>query len=581
MNAFSGNFGKLDAMDYGELFEHVTAHIQQHGNRVPAELADTLDTLFTVKFVRLMRTPLVPPEAILDLDGLIGRICRDAYRGQFDAFPAHYAARWQMLRDAIAAHLRIEEASGDLRRAPRPLPEPVSKDPWELVAEQVLSEGREVSWSSVKELLRQRGVGPQSGGGVSQLLSAMRAHGWIDALQLRGNKSLLVAGRNIAQSRAWQSRQGGRPAAEGISLTRLPAPGAGRSERATHRFAEFARRGMSFNQAALLDFMHVANEQHRAMRLTLERFDAPGKRRGASLHQLFEATLALSQLLSRRTQQAAQQNFELLRQYFHDRDPISPRMSLVLNWQRQQDNDILTYAVARDSLVDYPSSGSRINENTGFAQVAARGTYYLNNNIPSSILDGSYANPRLDNAYVARLRERYSTDQRGTIPLSDWSKIWGEDCKADPRSCYQSTLIVPLALRRDGLSDEFDKVLQERLDSYLNEIGKESASQLILGFLCFDHPRTEYFNADEDVDVGHVFASLLSLYLFNQIMLTNLSSTFTRCLTQFSDSQRKQVQLALVDMADAYSAAGGPPMPHFDLGATTPSALFRIREAPM
>lgn len=563
MNISNDSLGMLDALDYGELLRRVQADLKRLDDRFSAGLADTLDTLFTVKFVRLMRTPLVPREALLDLDGLIARICRDIYRSQLNAFPAHYAARWQMLRDAMAANLRIEDVQAEER-----LEDTGSRDPWELVAAMVLVDGGEVTWSGVKKMLAQHGVGPQSGGGVSQLLSVMRAHGWIDAVQLRGNKSILVAGRNIAQSQAWRATHAAAPEPKN-SVPALAAPMW--NHRASRRMTELVRRGALFNQDALLDFSLVSHELHRKVRLTLEALDADGKHSVARWKPLFDAMREMNRTLNRRTQRVAHQNFELLHQHFRDRHPVAPRMSLML-CQREPDSDIFTYAYARDGGAQQGCVASRIIDNSGFEHVAARGAYYLNNDIPASAVEGNYRNPRFDATVLQNLRER----QSGGVSPNDWLSIWKDGASTDARSHYKSTLIVPLAVRTDLLSKEFNLCMEERFSTHLGHSRRVSASQLILGFLCLDHGSTNYFDSEVDVELAHVFAGQLSIYVFERIMLTDLSMTYNRCLEKLNDAQRRDLQAALFSCAESEAAPRDLSPAYFDLGAATPSEIFTV-----
>lgn len=561
VNISSDKFGKLDALSYEELLRQVQADLKQLDNRFSAELADALDTLFTVKFVRLMRAPSVPADAMRDLDKFIAKLCRDVYRPQLNAYPAHYAARWSMLRNGIATWLRIEETQSDER-----LIDTGSRDPWELVAEMVLSEGEEVTWSSVKERLRLREVGPQSGGGVSQLLSVMRAHGWIDAVQLRGNKSILISGKNISESQAWRTKHAMAPIEEKSVVP-------DKLYRTPHRMTEIIRRGTIFNQGALLDFTHVAHEMHRRVRLNQDRLDSAGKHSPTLWKNVFASAREMNQALNLRTQRIVQQNFELLRQHFRDRHPILPRMSLVL-CQRERDSDIFTYAYARDSNIDYGCESSRIRDNSGFEHVVSNGAYYLNNDIPASALEGNYRNPRFDMKFLQELRERYSTKGMKEVGLNDWLSIWKDGSSLDTRCRYKSTFIVPLTLRTENLSEEFNVLLDERLRGHLKDGGH--ASQLILGFLCLDHASVDYFDSGEDVELVHVFASLLSMYVFNRIMLTDLSTTYNRCLEQCSDSQREQLQEVLLNCNGDAAPSKDWSLPYFDLGATTSSNVFTV-----
>ena len=56
----------------------------------------------------------------------------------------------------------------------------------------------------------------------------------------------------------------------------------------------------------------------------------------------------------------------------------------------------------------------------------------------------------------------------------------------------------------------------------------DSVGRAIYGFLCFDHQQINYFNTDVDINIGYVFADILSIFLIQRLIYTEYSKTFQK-----------------------------------------------------
>jgi len=74
----------------------------------------------------------------------------------------------------------------------------------------------------------------------------------------------------------------------------------------------------------------------------------------------------------------------------------------------------------------------------------------------------------------------------------------------------------------------------------LRKEAKEDA-RTIFGYLCFDHVEENYFNDDIDIDVGYIFADIISLYMVTRSIYTELSTTYSKVM---HDSLHKHINQA-------------------------------------
>jgi len=171
-----------------------------------------------------------------------------------------------------------------------------------------------------------------------------------------------------------------------------------------------------------------------------------------------------------------------------------------------------------------------IDQNTGFHSVEKDGRFFLCNDIPTSAKNNDYINPRLNQRAAKKYRppSRVKKILRRSDELDhEWAECWNDFSreKNNSSSCYKSTLIVPMTLINNPLGKEFVRT---------TGVGKSNRS--IYGFLCFDHPQINYFH-EGDINVGYIFADLLSFYQINQHSITTHSATFAKKISEMERTQ--------------------------------------------
>lgn len=176
---------------------------------------------------------------------------------------------------------------------------------------------------------------------------------------------------------------------------------------------------------------------------------------------------------------------------------------------------------------EIPSEEYPVDANSAFEYIHATGNYYFCPDIPERVKKQEYKNPRLiiSNALeykkpsFRRLRERFFSG-----PDREWMKCWSTPVVRSsrltlpPEACYKSTLVVPMTLYNNQLSAEFRDLFRV----------KDISPQSIYGFFCLDNHMRYYFNDNEDVCMGYIFADLLSQYLITKLIYTENSETFSK-----------------------------------------------------
>lgn len=290
----------------------------------------------------------------------------------------------------------------------------------------------------------------------------------------------------------------------------------------------FMRRVICYNQGECIQYNFLAGELHKSVKDSLRE----SNRNVATLHKLCDR---LEYFLNRNLGRISQENFRLLKLYFRGRHNVEPRVCVKGNHER--DGKYYIVPIVRDKEVNYWSDYP-LEENSGFLHVKNHGTYFLCNDIPKQIgtvgSDG-YRNARIDTDLAReyykerRLEPAASRDQDFQYDEA-WIKCWKKTSDSlEPQSCYKSAIIIPMTLWNNNLDPSFLKVMSIKANTDL--------SRSIFGYLCFDHVQENYFNDGIDVDVGYIFADILSLYVITRSIYTDISQTFSKALTSFSHAQ--------------------------------------------
>jgi len=270
------------------------------------------------------------------------------------------------------------------------------------------------------------------------------------------------------------------------------------------------RNAAYLNQGELSQYSYLASILHRNLKGELAAQPVDKEKIENSLE-------ALINYLNRNLNRVSEENFKILHQYFNKRSRYKPRICIKANYGANivelfRDQDV-------DYIAEYP-----IDTNTGFQYVHKNGTFYLCNNIPEKANLDQYNNPRLDNdkvkTYQLDLVNKFTSSGHDNNWISCWR--YSDHTSPSPYSAYKSTLIIPLTLRNNKLSDIYKK---------LTNI--EDIDRTIFGFLCFDHINANYFNDNFDVEIGYIFADFLSLYLIQRLNYTSSSETFIKAIRLF------------------------------------------------
>lgn len=200
------DIGQIDLLDDDALFRRTESAVAAQGGRYTEAIAARLDSLLAVRLVRLLRSTTTTEAHLESLDTLIVGVGREKFRATLEGLSRPYFARWCALRDlastAIAA-IRWERSQSE-RAAPS-----VARSDWELVATLVLKAGDEgLPWSELADTIIEK-TGRRSRGGVSQLLTSLRAARWVEVLpEPHSQRKRVHPGARIAESRAWKELRG-------------------------------------------------------------------------------------------------------------------------------------------------------------------------------------------------------------------------------------------------------------------------------------------------------------------------------------------------------------------------------------
>ena len=279
----------------------------------------------------------------------------------------------------------------------------------------------------------------------------------------------------------------------------------------------FIKQAVCLNQGELAQYSYLSSILHRNLK---EEYAKSTK----NYDQIENSLNALVDYLNRNFRRISEKNFELLHLYFTKRSKHKPRICIKANYSGQ------IIELFRNEHVDYIAEYP-VDTNSGFQFVHQNGTYFICNNIPEDAKTNKYNNPRLDNNKVKNYSISLLKKFTSTGYDSAWVSCWNHSDSAKPSSysSYKSTLIIPMTLWNNDLSDIYRK---------LTNI--ENIERTIFGFLCFDHIDTNFFNKDTDIDIGYIFADLLSLFLIQRLNYTSSSETFISALREIEDRLTSQ-----------------------------------------
>lgn len=294
-------------------------------------------------------------------------------------------------------------------------------------------------------------------------------------------------------------------------------PGSVKKDAGASAILALLQRASSYNQSFTLQSSYLTAEKHKELKASLRSRAGDAKIRRLSTQLLNNLNQCLYE--------AATMNFKFLHSYFALTGRASPRICLKGNF-RADDSDLVV-SIFRDHEAGY-TSNVNIEQNTGFAHIKNTGRYFLENNIPQAVLSRGYVNPRL-NIDEIKSQFKRATAKNASALSRKWRDFWlDEKTTLEKDAFYQSTLIYPLTLWGARIDPNFSKA-----------IGMQEVDRSIYGYLCFDHPETDFFDKKNDPRAARFFADILCHYVFIRMTYTDFSSTFAAVTRRLGRSGKK------------------------------------------
>lgn len=293
----------------------------------------------------------------------------------------------------------------------------------------------------------------------------------------------------------------------------------------TEKFLRLIKEATCYFQGHFIDYSIVASNAHKNIRLCNEK--TPD-----NLDELSKYTNSLVDHCNRKLDAVFYKTAEYLQSYFEidDRHKLcKPRICVKTTFKGK------IVDLFRDSGPTMPS-GFLAVENTGFDRVINDGKQFICNNLPKEAKMRRYKNLRLhpisvdDYKFPNRFKRIVSRFSEEPCADPDWEKCWdvGKQNRPESKSCYKSTLIVPMTLRNADVSHGLREILQ--MDA--------AYEKSTFGYLCFDHRKTGFFRDPEDIHIGYFFADMLSLYMINRQNYIHNSDTFKKACIKLSNAGR-------------------------------------------
>lgn len=270
------------------------------------------------------------------------------------------------------------------------------------------------------------------------------------------------------------------------------------------------------HQGAFIQYTFLAGEYHKAMKKEYYK-------ENKELDSIKEKHDQLLDYLNESFADTVTKSFELIKRLYSGRHIKLPRVCLKANFNPDKDEVV---AMFRDQEVSYFSDCS-VNDNKGFQYVKDNGKFYHCPDIPKATAKGEYFNPRLlkgavNNYHPSGLLKKFINSKNKNYVDDAWLNCWtlittknGQKIQPNFHDCYKSTLVIPLTLWNNKLDKRF-----------LDKFNIKGVNRTIFGYLCFDHIETNYFDPSFDVDVGYIFADILSLYFLVRFIFINQSKTY-------------------------------------------------------
>lgn len=310
------------------------------------------------------------------------------------------------------------------------------------------------------------------------------------------------------------------------------------------------QKAVCFNQGKYLQYSFLTAEKHRKIKDAYRdnKFDT---------ENILSLRNELVDYVNCKFYENTHDNFKFLHAYFNKRKDTNPRICIKGSFRANNKSTVVS--VFRDGLVDY-NSDVEIEKNSGFYEIYKSGMYFLENDIPKATATGKYFNPRINTENAKNY-----LGLKKTKNIKEWKDCW-VDASSDLSSYYKSTLIIPMTLRNNKVSEEFKAL-----------VNMANVDRTIFGFLCFDHTDNNYFDKENDVAVGYVFADIISMYIFTRLVYMEISKTFSDVETWLEENHIDTITKSLESLWKRIpSNIDGESLLDFKIIKTKHNGLFPI-----
>lgn len=293
---------------------------------------------------------------------------------------------------------------------------------------------------------------------------------------------------------------------------------------ATRDFRDF----MHFHKGKALEFFFLTSERHRALLIAMERASQMTKAgktgRGPSIQS---AEKRLREFITKELESICFRTCKKIETCFQDRR-ATPVRACVKVYVNDGGSSELGHpsikTIARTTEVPYDNDFEKtyIDNNTGFRKAQVTKCEFLSNDLLADILNRSYTqNRRLNIDQILADRDVLKNMTEEEIS-KHWPRYWdnGSINAEHISSCYRSTLIIPMTLMNNDLSNEF------KTEFKFKSIENKNIEHVIFGYLCLDHVEPDYFVKPGDIDIGYFFADILTLYQVVALAFTAGSETY-------------------------------------------------------
>ena len=264
---------------------------------------------------------------------------------------------------------------------------------------------------------------------------------------------------------------------------------------------------VTYHQKGIIEYIFSSSKKHKALREELSKTVFQQRRLQGLLDDLTDH-------LNMGFFEACAASFTHLHAHFRDRSRTPPRISIRGSFKTTGSASVVT--IFGDS-VKYGDTHLFINDDTSLQASASTGRYFFCNDLVEGVAEGIYSNSYIKNDVVRNVLSTSPVMGRFALERR-WNTIWSKfQEKGGSRPPSKSILVIPITLFSTHINSDF-----------LQRIDVSDESQLIFGFICFEHDDVGYFIRDIDIPFGYVAADLLSVYAFHRMKYLDFSEVYKK-----------------------------------------------------